>query len=402
LLPVILFIEVFMLRISLSGLMVIVALLANLAPVRAAAPSLCPEVQKVVFGDRTPETQAAIRQVIQAGANLNERCQLGGQEFIALPLLVAIDQVELAQFLIEKGADVKAKDSDGNNALHHLGTSESLLKLLLSKGADVNDQNNSGIAPIHNVFGRYNLAIVKQLVAAGANVNVRSKELLTPLHLVSDPAISAFLISRGAKINAKTNQNWTPLHYAASKLEVARLLIRAGADLTAQNRFGAPIHSSDLSPEVLKLMLAQRVNVNLRNADRQTPLRAHRLHPEITRILLTKGAQVNLQDNLGRSPLHDVNIDVAKQLVKAGGNINLPDNQGQTPLHRAVLEEESYFGPELVSLFISRNVKANLKDKQGKTALAIACELQKTEIIKLLQTYQTRHNQPATCPKAVN
>jgi uncharacterized protein len=391
-----------MLRISLSGLAVACALLTNLAPVQATVPSVCPGVKNILLGDRSPEVQTAFRQTIQAGANPNERCRfadLGDSEFLALPLLVGTDQVELAQLLIEKGADVKIRDGDGNTPLHHLGTSESLLKLLLSKGADVNAQDGTGISPIHNRFSRHNLAIMQKLVAAGANVNARSKELLTPLHLTRDPAIVKFLISRGAKVNAKTNQNFTPLHYALSNLEIARLLIKAGADLTIQNRSGAPIHGSDLSPEVLKLILAQRVNVNLRNADRQTPLRIHRFRADLTQILLAKGAQVNLQDNIGRSPLHDVNIDVAKLLVKAGGNINLPDNQGQTPLHRAVLEESSGFGIELVTLFISRNVKAEIKDKQGKTALAIACELQKTEIIKLLEAYQTRRNQPSTCPQ---
>jgi uncharacterized protein len=389
-----------MLRIALS---MMIALLANLAPVQAAVPSVCPEVKKFVFGDRSPEAQTSFRQVIQAGANPNERCrfaEIEGSEFVALPLLVGMDQVKLAQLLIEKGADVKVRDGDGNTPLYSLGTSESLLKLLLSKGADVNAQNDQGIAPIHNRSGRHNLAIVQKLVAAGANVNTRSKELLTPLHFVSDPAIAKFLISRGAKVNAKTNQNWTPLHYALGNLEVAQLLIQAGADVTAQNNtFGAAIHSPDLSPNVLKLILSKGVNVNLRNADRQTPLRIHRFRSDLTQILLAKGAQANLQDNMGRSPLHDVNIDVAKLLVKAGGNINLPDNQGQTPLHRAVLEESSGFGIELVTLFISRNVKAEIKDKQGKTAFAIACELQKTEIIKLLEAYQTRRNQPSTCPQ---
>lgn len=399
-----------MLRISLSGLMVTAALLMNSAPAQAAVPSVCPEIEKLILeqqtlsgGDQAPGSggQAGFRKAIEAGANPNEVCQLFGLSLSPLPTLASINQPELAQLVIEKGADVNAKDSEGNTALHHVGTSEPLLKLLLRKGANVNAQSDIGITPIHNIFGRYNLAIVKQLVAAGANVNARSQELLTPLHLSNDPAIVAFLISKGAKVNAKTNQNWTPLHYATSKPDIAKLLIRAGADLTAQNRMGAPIHSSDLSPEVLKLMLANGVNVNLRNADRQTPLRVHRLREDLTQVLLARGAQVNLTDNQGRSPLHDVNINVAKLLVKAGGNINLPDNQGQTPLHRAVIEEQSYFGIELVSLFTSRNVKANVKDKQGKTALAIACDLQKTEIIKLLETYQARRKQPSSCPQGL-
>jgi uncharacterized protein len=393
-----------MFRISFSSLIVSFALLANLTPAQAAMPSVCLGVKNILVGDQSPEAQEAFRQAIQSGANPNERCrfpEIEGSFFLALPLLISTDQVDLAQLLIEKGADVNIRDGDGIAPLHYLGTSESLLKLLLSKGADINASDGTGILPIHNVFNRHDLAITQKLVAAGANVNARSRELMTPLHFLGNPAIVTFLLSRGAQVNAKTNQNFTPLHYALSKLEIARLLIKAGADLTIQNRFGAPIHGPDLSPEVLKLILTKGVNVNLRNADRQTPLRIHRFRADLTQILLGKGAQVNLQDNLGRSPLHDVNIDVAKLLVKAKANINLADNQGQTPLHRAALEEESGFGIELVSLFISQNVKSDIKDKQGKTAFAIACEYNKTAIIKLLADYQGRRNQPSKCSQVV-
>ncbi len=62
----------------------------------------------------------------------------------------------LAEYVINKGADVKALDSCGNNMLHALMTNEELdqatrlklVDLLVEKGVDINAKNNSGATPL--------------------------------------------------------------------------------------------------------------------------------------------------------------------------------------------------------------------------------------------------------------
>jgi ankyrin repeat protein len=99
---------------------------------------------------------------------------------------------------------------------------------------------------------------------------------------------------------------------------------------------------------------------------------------------------VNRQDSQGRTALFDVNLEVAQQLLAAGANLMIQDHQGRTALHQAVLEEQSFFGPELVALFLSqahpRSDLVQVRDHQGETALELAQRLGKTEMVNLLQT----------------
>ncbi|MGB3768636.1 MAG: ankyrin repeat domain-containing protein, partial [Phormidesmis sp.] len=165
--------------------------------------------------------------------------------------------------------------------------------------------------------------------------------------------------------------------------DVAAQLIQAGADLTIQNREGAVIHASGLSADVLQLLLDAGADVNARNQVGQTALHKQRFNFEMTGLLLAAGADVSIQDNQGRTPLFDVNDKVAAQLIAAGADVNIQDSLGRTPLHQAVLEEGSYFGPELVKLFLSKGAIADVKDYQGETALDIARRLNKPTIVQL-------------------
>ncbi|NJM21116.1 MAG: hypothetical protein HC836_20885 [Richelia sp. RM2_1_2] len=341
-----------------------------------------------------PDLSVALGKAIDKGGNLNQPCDMFGEKWLPLNFLLSTDEA-LAQRLIQRRVNVNARDGKGNTPLHYVGKSEKNARSLLAQGAKVNVRNQNGDTPLHNVFGEKTAAVIKLLIDGGAKVNVKNQEQMTPLHFAANSGkadIAELLMRRGANINARSNQNFTPLHYGISHLEIAKKLIEAGADLTIQNRQGAVIHSQSIEPAVLQLLLDRGVDVNLRNAQGQTPLHVHRFQPSLVKLLLNRGAKVNLQDVEGKTPLYDVNLEVAQLLVAANADLNIQDKLGRTPLHQAVLEEQSFFGPELVTLFLSKNARFDIKDNQGKTALDLARQLNKTQIINLLERHIATQN----------
>ena len=85
--------------------------------------------------------------------------------------------------------------------------------------------------------------IAELLIENGADVSAKSLEGLTPLHfaaLAGHKEIAELLIAKGAEVNAKDGDGWTPLYYPAAKghKEIVELLIGKGADLNAKDEDG--------------------------------------------------------------------------------------------------------------------------------------------------------------------
>ena len=82
--------------------------------------------------------------------------------------------------------------------------------------------------------------VVKLLIEKGANVTARDEHQNTPLHwacTVNNFDAVKTIIQNGAEVNAKDEQLWTPLHeaVASGNFEIVKYLVSAGADVIAKD-----------------------------------------------------------------------------------------------------------------------------------------------------------------------
>lgn len=111
----------------------------------------------------------------------------------------------VALTMIERGADVEAKDPGaGASALHYavMRGRMPLIDLLISRGADVNSRTRMGTTPLHTAVLYARLEVAELLVDAGAHINAQSSSGATPLAIAEaarNTPITAMLRARGAK-----------------------------------------------------------------------------------------------------------------------------------------------------------------------------------------------------------
>jgi len=93
----------------------------------------------------------AVKQHLQAGTNINEQDPFGGSS----PLISAavFDKPQIAQVLIDAGADLNFQNKDGSTALHTAAffCRPGIVKMLLDKGADKTIRNKYGATPYESV-----------------------------------------------------------------------------------------------------------------------------------------------------------------------------------------------------------------------------------------------------------
>src|SRR5918993_5640675 len=130
---------------------------------------------------------------------------------------------------------VQARDHAGSTVLHHtagFGSIETMM-LLLDRGADVNAKNRRGSTPLH--WAIHDEAKVRLLLSRGAAVNAKQIEGRTPLFLAAalanGNAALHLLLAQGANPNVATSNGQTPLMAAAlhGNVDAMRMLLDAKA-----------------------------------------------------------------------------------------------------------------------------------------------------------------------------
>lgn len=142
-----------------------------------------------------------------------------------------------------------------------------------------------------------------------------------------------------------------------------------------QRLLNQAIMSNDVS--TVKQTLQLRFDINEKSEQGLYPIHVASkkdVKDEILELLLKAGANPNLQNGLGQTPLHLALLENSTHkvdlLLKAQANPSIADRRGNTALHLAA---ENNTSGEIKILLASSQVKIDLRNDRGYTALMLAC-----------------------------
>jgi len=309
------------------------------------------------------ENNTAIAEyLIDHGANVNYPQDWGPLEEASS--FMQINNIEMVKLLVARGADINGGTRPALHTALSRGKRRDIAEFLIQRGADVNAKDSYGCTPLYYA-----------------------------INYIDDSDFVNLLIARGADVNAKQREGETLLQSAAKrvKTEVIKLLLEAGADIDVKNdRDQTALHTLldirssllyRLSKDILELLLAKGADVNLKDNDGRTPLllAAESAGGEIVELLLDKGADINAKDDeSGFTALHHAalfgNKSAAEVLVTRGADINAKDKQGHTPLYVAVNHDY-----QVADLLINKGADSGIRTESGQTLLQLVQQRKQIE-----------------------
>ncbi len=338
------------------------------------------------------------------------------------------ERLILARLLVERCADVNVQDMDGATPLHfasHNGRPQ-IAQLLLDHGANAHTENVQGRNLLHELsrgvhetqhysgaLSRVDLqnvlGVAQLLLELGMNVNAQDKDQATPLHFACSQEnfkIALVLLDNGADPNAQNADGQTPLHRASQGSyfheydgpRIAQLLLERGVDVNAQDKNQAtPLHLASYMSKfkTVQVLLDHGAEADAQNADGQTPL--HRVSQSfnsrygdsrIERLLLERGVDVNAQDKDQETPLHVAsscgNFSTTLVLLDHGAEVSAQNADGQTPLHRVLQGSFHWDSDSVARLLLERGVDVNARDKDQATPLHLATYKSRLRVVQVL------------------
>jgi ankyrin repeat protein len=237
---------------------------------------------------------------------------------------------EVAQYLINAGADVRVEVAGRMTKPLHLARTEKLFTLFLTSEKKLRNENEErvdrvdilidsldrmGRTPLFFANAEICEVILKAISDPGEKKEfVRKKDALgrEALHYASDPTVVELLCKNEADVNARDQINCTPLHtvmYSKEDEHSKSSTFYIGGRILQSEKFVQkvfrvlPINHRENSHEILRELLRCGADVTLKDIEGNTPLHRARLLPEV-QVLVEGGADVNAENRFGALPFH--------------------------------------------------------------------------------------------------
>lgn len=236
----------------------------------------------------------------------------------------------VTQLLIEKGANI----DDTSTKYFPWSGNTALVQQSLEKNIDVDVRDEFGRTPLHMATTQGNLELAKWLIEKGANVNAEASTLqrYTPLRyaafgdslLVKEDVniqLIKLLLLKGADPNAKYARNKKALlhdisnsanyrDYYKQSVEVAKVLLEFGADVNVtDNNSETPLHRAKLAEDnrIISLLVDNGADVNAQDRYGRTALigiaAAANTSPDNSKLLIDLGADTNIKTTEGKKAI---------------------------------------------------------------------------------------------------
>ena len=329
----------------------------------------------------TPVTFAAVGGTINPslydllkanGADLKKPHRSGAQ--VHLLLMPSIKQINDLNYFLDQGLSLKAKDHQGNTAIHYAAKKGnlSMIEYLIEKGLKakaLNENNESALFfAARGARGHTNdLNFFKHLIDLGLDPLQRNSQGQTILHNLAARSnqveLIIWLVEKGLEPQLKDQNKHTPLCYAAkhNSANVVKALLQYNSNQENYNDKLQPL-----------LEVATRYN-----------------SAEVVKLLLD--SEILESEKMGTNPkfghqLFQSNKDVKTkyEILKSLIEYDTIDEDGNTLFHLAVEAKDSF----LLSIAHQHRVPLNQKNNEGLTPLQLAVmTFRSTEPIKQLIQY---------------
>ncbi|XP_065334473.1 serine/threonine-protein phosphatase 6 regulatory ankyrin repeat subunit B-like [Cloeon dipterum] len=353
--------------------------------------------------------------------------------------------LERVQELINSGANVRAVDKNGWNALHFACKSnseekEDVIRLLHSTDSQLSmEKTKSGKTGLHIHLLKSSHWLDWQKVRflveeIGVDVKAKDNNGCTALRIAFDKGrhFLDYLMEKDIDLEVKTKQGRTCLHFAAERgdLEALQTWIELGGDFNVVDEKGMTalhiaaerghlqfvkkildcateeVQNQDLGEGCVGSKLKERLSRCDSKGRTALHLAAESGNVDLVKILLENAADLTLTDLEGKNAIHfairnermlrflnEKNGDLVKQCTK----------YGDTTLHLAL---DFHFNKteddEQIALWIIGQVDdtvLNAKNASGKTPLLLACNYEWWMVAKLLLTRNVEVNVSNWCGK---